>query len=321
MNPLKYIALFLCFFGGLRANIGFPLDLKVWKPAFHNETETMCIIEYTLTNETTETWSDLFTVHNFWGPEHQNLSPERIYNQFIGSLGQTNRIKYRILEKSKNSLLFEWWLTGSEFEHEWARILTDNFGYYLLRYTTKNASDFKEKGKIWVQDLRKAHFAPNFDRNLPIQKAAIEGVMFTDKLNTFSIMQPTNWKHMLSTSSDHTFHVFVAEERKGNLVLPLQMSNTNALKFLEAYKLMNYEKGGKLLNTLTIERINKSTLVGEVIGPTPVEVGDFQINHLFVMIPGKKVAQVLIFSAKVEHFDELVPFFKEMARSYQGVGF
>lgn len=232
--------------------------------------------------------------------------------------------KVKVHHSDSKSAFLEWSVGGNDPQHEWIRILKDeDRGFYVLRYTTRKMDQVEKLGKRWTKRLKECAIATSIDyKKEDIRVAQLPGKMYEDQNGNFAIWVPIGWNiQTVKKGEVIEAHLFTQPERKGSLMLmPLRPLSTKTEYFWAELKHQFAGDTGKLIQEVAIERLQREPLTGEVIGPVKIHTGDL-LNYFFVLVPGKDRVQPLIFSAKVEFFDEHLPIFKEMARSYQAAGF
>ena len=156
---LLLMAVFFCF-AQVEAQMT-PLQLKFdgrdWVLAYKNETDTSLISEFILKGETLNNWSEMVTIHAFWGPDAKTVEPYARGRQFIQELTQSVKDAHsKFISQTPDNTLFEWWTQGAHPEHEWVRVLKDpGHGYYIVRYTPKIALKLPNKAKSGANCLAK----------------------------------------------------------------------------------------------------------------------------------------------------------------------
>lgn len=131
-------------------HIEFYLNLNKWKQAFKNSNEFAAIVEFTLQEENVNNWTELVTV--------QQLPPiegtmDQYHHIFMDNLKKTispSQAYSHIIKKSKNTLLFEWWIPHGIFaQHEWFKLIKSPCSIWILRYTTKKMDQVEKERDTW----------------------------------------------------------------------------------------------------------------------------------------------------------------------------
>lgn len=157
------LLLSLQFFNGLMAKecqeqLFFTFDEREWEKGFEEGDKQQFILEYVLKGETVNKWSELVTVQRFLG---LNASVNDYYKIFIEELKKSvfpADVHTKILERSSNSMLFEWWIDkeSPHAQHEWFKLFQTPYSLFILRYTTKQMDDVEKVRKTWEKNLQNA---------------------------------------------------------------------------------------------------------------------------------------------------------------------
>lgn len=328
MKLLKVAYLFLaCVFfcsASLEAEltpIKLNFDGREWVLGFKNETDSTLMAEFILKGESIDKWSELVTIHGFTGPAAKDVQPFTYYQKFIQEITQHSNAQQKLLSQNSDSVLFEWWTEGAHPEHEWVRVLKDPDGYYVLRYTTRKIDQVPEQGKVWAKLLSEAQLEPKGPASIPgahQMKAQVAGSLFIDPKYKFALLQPEGWS--VSTYQDNGIdqgYVFMNPEKNASMTIAFPWQTEGSETAFQELKQYAYQDGGKLIKTLEIERVNGEVVKGEVIGPVSLNKAKIRVNLFFVLLPTKKYSQAFMFSANEDNFDEYLPLFKEVVRTYQ----
>lgn len=79
-------------------------------------------------------------------------------NAWVGERWPGTQIETKILERGKESLLYEWMAkeNGTEQTYGWGRVFATNQGTVVLEYRAKGAIDFAKNRSIWLPLLKQA---------------------------------------------------------------------------------------------------------------------------------------------------------------------
>ena len=137
-----------------------PDSAKEWKVANEMSNPKSSTVVYIPIESVTNGQQQIFTVHSNTLPS--NISDDKI---IVDGLLKTLEIYYpsmkvdgHIVEKDKDSLLFEWSVAdqGKETLHGWYRMFGSNDGTVLLGYQTGNINGLEAERAIWVPALKEA---------------------------------------------------------------------------------------------------------------------------------------------------------------------
>lgn len=65
------------------------------------------------------------------------------------------KVEYRVLSKSENSLLVEWSVeAGDRSMYSWMRCINGENGISILQYSKNNVEDIDEARSIWIPFLQ-----------------------------------------------------------------------------------------------------------------------------------------------------------------------
>lgn len=136
----------------------WPADGRTWVVGYEGNEENRSIVEYIPSDQKIESWVDIVTFHTVKGIE---ASLEDFFKLFVKEL-QTgsidNRINSRLIGKSGNSILGEWWIhdKSPKAQHEWIRLFKWDDYLIGLRYTTRNVGMVEEIRKTCESFLKNA---------------------------------------------------------------------------------------------------------------------------------------------------------------------
>lgn len=133
----------------------FKFDDRDWKNAFEDSNESASIMEFTLTNENINNWTELVTVQKL--PAIQG-TPKDYYQKFIEVLSKNvepAKVESKVIHETPDSIFFEWWINDDKTldQHEWFKFFDTKRSSWILRYTTKNVDDLDKVRSIWEKNL------------------------------------------------------------------------------------------------------------------------------------------------------------------------
>lgn len=300
--------------------IKLSFDGREWVLGYQNQEDQGIINEFVLKGESVENWSELMTVQSFWGDRYKDVTPAIFYDKFVKLLkNQVPGVQVKLIEQDPNSVIFEWWMQGNDPQHEWVRVLKDTNGYYVLHYATKKLDQVSKQGPIWTKLLKEARVVPEAltDSKSNDQQTQTSGTTFEDPQGKFTIMIPAGWEStMLKDDQQNPWHIFIHPQKEANVVIGTSWPIDQDLeqRVLDAKRPIE-EKGAQVISQIKIERSNQEPATGVVMGPTTLDSGR-KVNWFLVIVPGKDRVQPFLFSAETDKFDQYLPMFKEMVRSY-----
>lgn len=157
---MKSMCSLLGFFGVLCADttpvldIPFDKDGRKWKEGYQQTFPDKSIVEYVLSTENVNNWSELVTVQMFSDvPDNAT----EFYDRFMKLLKENVGANLHMNEISKtpNSVLGEWWIKGSGAgdQHELVRIFKTGNDIVVAHYVIKNLDEMPKRKAVWEDIL------------------------------------------------------------------------------------------------------------------------------------------------------------------------
>jgi len=136
----------------------FEPDGRHWNLGDETKNDQMSLQRYVLDGETVELWTELFTVHKYYGIKGD---VSQFFDHFLsalqGMVPKDTKIEHKVISQDKNNLLGEWWIpTGLTAQHEWIRVITEGDNVIVLRYTTRKLKSVDDVRPTWEGILKNA---------------------------------------------------------------------------------------------------------------------------------------------------------------------
>ncbi len=138
--------------------IDFKFDDRQWEKGYEASTAEGSIVEYTLKGENVHNWTELVSVQSV---PLAAVSMDDYYTYFMDGIkkaAQPADAQSRIINKTKDSIFFEWWIAANSplAQHEWFRLFKTPASFMIIRYTTKKLDDVNKAKPIWEKILNDA---------------------------------------------------------------------------------------------------------------------------------------------------------------------
>ena len=132
-------------------------DQRTWSVGYEAEDAEQHITEYVIQPETVESWSELVTNQVIFDPAHQiEIAP--LASRIKAGFGpDCRKLKWKTLEKTKSSILYEWSHVGcSQYPPQYEVSLLSACGEGVCRwaYATKLVPVDDAKRAAWRQIIR-----------------------------------------------------------------------------------------------------------------------------------------------------------------------
>ena len=143
-----------------------------WKDITHAITKKMGLIERIPCNQTSETWSELICIQyrdrSDWDRGQINCIEnimDRVQEEAFSTYPR-NKSTWRIIEKNKNDILYEWILhkqhNGVPPQHEVARAFLTETGFHSVAFTRKSAEMSPDERGKWIKLLKESASVVSF---------------------------------------------------------------------------------------------------------------------------------------------------------------
>lgn len=139
----------------------FSFDGRAWKLDWWNQNPKQPMLEYVLTSETVDTWTEMVTSQFFPGLQSK-LSPQQFMQLMMAEMVKRGfQPTVKIISQSPSSILFEWKLENqpTENQDELQSIIADPKGLHVIHYASRPtmASDRRTS---WIKIL--SHATPKY---------------------------------------------------------------------------------------------------------------------------------------------------------------
>lgn len=145
----------LCYAEEERPQLTF--DGRVWSIGYQAKNYQCSIIEYVLDKETVNNWTELVTVQAFPGLQNNTTLQSFMMKTRENLKSQCPDLNWKVLSKKENDAIYEWSIKNcptDEDQHEIARIISGEYGIYVIHYVTKKMPISTKVRKKWIGLLR-----------------------------------------------------------------------------------------------------------------------------------------------------------------------
>lgn len=189
-------------------DIPFDKDGRQWKEGFQQTFPDKSIIEYILSNENVNNWSELVTVQMFSDvPDNA----EAFYNRFMSLLKDKigANLEVKLISKEPDSVLGEWWIKGlgQSDQHEIVRVFKNGDDIIVAHYVVKNLEDMPKHKAVWEDILK----------NLKVKQVVYKNEGYSLTLPGDWTTQETSFENLVKRSfEDPTHRITVQDAEVGS---------------------------------------------------------------------------------------------------------
>ncbi len=135
------------------------LRLDGWKVGYSKDTPGKGnIVEFVPSNESVEVWSKLITIQFFEGSKE-------VPNEFMFNLRGKMRsrcpdVEWNVIREKRHEILYEWMIndcSGTEAQHEIAKLLKGNDGLHRFSYVEKTRILGEKERQYWIDAISNAY--------------------------------------------------------------------------------------------------------------------------------------------------------------------
>lgn len=144
----------------LAEKVTLNFDGRPWGLGFSSENQGHIISEFVLPGETVHSWTELVTLHV--SPPKQVKPSELMLNQKAVILVRCPDVKWSVMRKGKEEIIYEWQVTncpGVGSEQEISKIIQGKTAIHRVAYTTKRVPMPEETRDTWTALIAKAKLA------------------------------------------------------------------------------------------------------------------------------------------------------------------
>ena len=158
-----------------------PFDDRDWELGNRSVHGEQAVLEYILSGETVEKWSELITVQSFTGTQGTTMPEDAMRGLKEGVLNDCPDAMWNLIRESEMEVLFEWRTEGcqgpvdSDDQYEIDRIIKGSSGLHRVAYTTKRQPFLPEAERHeWIERIGRAELilqvgvADNARRSYPV---------------------------------------------------------------------------------------------------------------------------------------------------------
>jgi hypothetical protein len=134
-------------------------DGRVWSIGYQASNFQGSIIEYILSGESIENWTELVTIQTFLGLQ-KNTSAQAFAEKTKENLkAQCQDLRWNILKQTEDDVIYEWSIKNCPIDkdqHEIARIVSGKYGIYVFHYVTKKIPINAKIRSEWIKLIKSA---------------------------------------------------------------------------------------------------------------------------------------------------------------------
>lgn len=146
-------------------SLNFYVDERQWVESYYEESEGTALAEFMLADESTNSWTELYTIQ-FFENSNANVGVETYLSNFEQNLPSffTGDFTFQVLESSTTDAIYEYTVTNDPVQpdiHEVARVFAYENHLFVLRYTMKGPPMDQNYKNHWISLLKDAEIISN----------------------------------------------------------------------------------------------------------------------------------------------------------------
>ncbi len=184
-----------------------------WKEIARKVSEKRGLVELIPVQQTTKDWSELIRIQYFCRSEWKGAEIKSI-NHILDRIRETtlslfpgSKVTWKIIERNKNSVIYEWILhrpyENTSPQHEIVRCFFTKHGYHSLSFTRKNAVMSSSERKNWIKQLRESSSIVPMQKINNISRGLSMADRLKDSLDLGAVFQ--DWKELHTYVMDNGY--------------------------------------------------------------------------------------------------------------------